>query len=150
MLERFHTQPAILKAFGWQTLVILAKDWWHDPHSVLEHIERLLRNEIEEEIEEQLDAESDPGIVPEPGPAAPATAVTSPPASEGMKRFEFIDGGSKKFWEIGQNGCEMTVRFGRIGTNGQAQTKTFPDEARASREAQKLIGEKLKRGYKEV
>ena len=67
-----------------------------------------------------------------------------------MKRFEFIDGGSKKFWEIGQNGCEMTVRFGRIGTNGQAQTKTFPDEARASRETQKLIGEKLKRGYKEV
>ena len=150
VLERFHTQPAILKAFGWQTHVILAKDWWHDPHSVLEHIERLLRNEIEEEIEEQVDAESDPGIVPEPEPAAPATAVTSPSAPNGMKRFEFIDGGSKKLWEIGQNGCEVTVRFGRIGANGQAQTKPFPDEARASREVQKLIGEKLKRDYKEV
>ena len=34
--------------------------------------------------------------------------------------------------------------------DGQAQTKTFPEEARAAREAQKLIGEKLKRGYKEV
>jgi hypothetical protein len=43
-LERFHTRPSILRAFGWQVLVILAKDWWHDPQSVLDRIERLLRN----------------------------------------------------------------------------------------------------------
>ena len=42
-LERFHTQPSILEAFGWQVLIILAKDWWHDPRAVLERIERLLR-----------------------------------------------------------------------------------------------------------
>ena len=67
-----------------------------------------------------------------------------------MKRFEFIEAGSKKFWEIGQSGCEMTVRYGRIGINGQTQTKTFPDEALTTREAQKLIAEKVRKGYVEA
>lgn len=48
----------------------------------------------------------------------------------------------------------MTVSYGRIGTAGQSQsqsqTKTFADEFRAAREAQKLIAEKLKKGYTEV
>jgi len=41
------------------------------------------------------------------------------------------------------------VRFGRIGTAGQTQSKTFADAARARREADQLIGEKLKKGYRE-
>jgi predicted DNA-binding WGR domain protein len=157
VLERFHTQPSILKAFGWQVLVILAKDWWHDPAGVIERIERLLRHEPEAEEETSEDA-----ILPEPEPKAPSvdSEATSPapplppapqPASPtSMKRFEFIEGGSKKFWEIGQTGCDMTVRYGRIGTNGQTQTKTFPDEARTAREVQKLIAEKVKKGYVEA
>lgn len=149
VLERFHTQPSILKAFGWQVLVILAKDWWHDPQSVLDRIERLLRNEIEDEVEIQCEAE--PEAVPEPTPQPPPPApVSAPSAPNRMQRFEFIEAGSKKFWEIGQNGCEMTVRYGRIGTNGQMQNKTFPDEARARREVQKLITEKVRKGYTEV
>jgi predicted DNA-binding WGR domain protein len=42
------------------------------------------------------------------------------------------------------------VRFGRIGTAGQSQTKSFADEARAKREAGNLIAEKVKKGYVEV
>lgn len=151
VLERFHTQPSILKAFGWQVLVILAKDWWHDPASVIERIERLLRNEIEEvEPEEEPVEESAvaPEVTPVPQPEPPSPQ-SSPATPSGLKRFEFIEGGSKKFWEIGQTGCDMTVRYGRIGTNGQTQTKTFPDEARTSREVQKLIAEKMKKGYTE-
>ena len=41
------------------------------------------------------------------------------------------------------------MRFGRIGTAGQSQTKTFADEAKAKREAENLIAEKLKKGYVE-
>ena len=147
VLERFHTQPSILKAFGWQVLVILAKDWWHDPAAVIERIERVLRNEVEEELIELNEVtplnESTPPIEP---PAAPPRQ----PAATTLRRFEFVEGGSKKFWEIGQTGCDMTVRYGRIGTNGQTQTKTFPDEARTAREVQKLIAEKVKKGYTEV
>ena len=154
VLERFHTQPSILKAFGWQVLVVLAKDWWHDPQSVLDRVERLLRNEIEveeEEIPEEQATASEPEEVPESSaindPESPLPSLAVPAL---LTRFEFIEGSSKKFWEIGQSGCEMTVRYGRIGANGQTQTKTFPDEARTSREVQKLTAEKLKKGYRAV
>lgn len=152
VLERFHTQPSILNAFGWQALVVLAKDWWHDPSAVIERVERLLRNEAE--VMDLTDAMDDPEPEPESAPLVPSPEPELPtaPASlpSGMKRFEFIEGGSKKFWEIGQSGCDMTVRYGRLGTNGQTQTKTFPDEARAAREVQKLIAEKVKKGYAEA
>ena len=41
------------------------------------------------------------------------------------------------------------VRFGRIGTAGQSQTKSFANDAKAQHEADKLIAEKLKKGYVE-
>jgi len=63
--------------------------------------------------------------------------------------FEFTGGSSRKFWEIILDGNEFAVRFGRIGTLGQSQTKRFADEATAKREAEHLIAEKLKKGYVE-
>ena len=60
-----------------------------------------------------------------------------------MKRyFEFVDGNSCKFWEITTGGKNVTVRFGRIGTNGQTQTKTLADADAATKHAEKLIKEK--------
>jgi predicted DNA-binding WGR domain protein len=64
------------------------------------------------------------------------------------RRFEFKDGSSAKFWEIGVSGGTMTVRFGRIGTDGQTQTKKLG--AGAAGAAEKLIGEKTRKGYVEV
>jgi predicted DNA-binding WGR domain protein len=82
----------------------------------------------------------------EPGP----TSAAPVPASNAVRHFEFVGGSSKKFWEISQSGNSVTVCFGRIGTAGQSQTKTFTDEARARREAERLIAEKLKKGYTET
>lgn len=61
--------------------------------------------------------------------------------------FELSDGTSKKFWEISVDAKALKVRFGRIGTRGQEQIKRFssPDEARAEQE--RLVREKLKKGY---
>lgn len=42
------------------------------------------------------------------------------------------------------------MRFGRIGTAGQAQTKAFPTADAARREHDKLVAEKTKKGYAEV
>jgi predicted DNA-binding WGR domain protein len=42
------------------------------------------------------------------------------------------------------------VRYGRIGSEGQSNVKTFPDEAAAARHADKLIAEKTGKGYLEV
>jgi len=67
-----------------------------------------------------------------------------------MRRFEFKEGSSSKFWEVDVEGKDLTVRFGKIGTNGQTQTKSFPTEAKASAERDKLIKEKTGKGYSEV
>jgi predicted DNA-binding WGR domain protein len=63
------------------------------------------------------------------------------------KRFEFVGGGSDKFWEITTRGTEVNVRFGRNGTNGQTTTKMFPDAAAARNHADKLIRQKTGKGY---
>src|SRR5205823_9312706 len=84
------------------------------------------------------------------GPKAkPPTAPASASAPGSVRHFEFIGGSSRKFWEISASDNSFTVRFGRIGTSGQSQTKTFADEAKANLEAEKLIAEKVKKGYTE-
>ncbi len=45
LLERYITQPSILRAFGWKTLLIIARDWYFERDAVLERIERLLQGE---------------------------------------------------------------------------------------------------------
>ena len=58
-----------------------------------------------------------------------------------MRRFELREGTSSKFWEIEVEAAAMTVRFGRIGTNGQVKTKSFASAAAAKAEHDKLIKE---------
>jgi predicted DNA-binding WGR domain protein len=72
------------------------------------------------------------------------------PASKIKRRFESREGSSDKFWEVAISGKEVTVRFGRTRTNGQTTTKTFPDEAAATKHAEKLVREKTGKGYVEI
>lgn len=74
----------------------------------------------------------------------------SVPSTTTSRRFEFVEGASRKFWEVAINGTDVTVRFGRIGTTGQTQTKSFPDGAAATKHADKLIQEKTGKGYREA
>jgi predicted DNA-binding WGR domain protein len=66
------------------------------------------------------------------------------------RRFEYVDGCSDKYWEIHRAGTRVTVHFGRHGTTGQAITKTFPDEAAASKQVERMIRQKTSKGYMEV
>lgn len=66
------------------------------------------------------------------------------------RRFEFIEGSSRKFWEVSISGNNVTVRYGRIGTNGQSQTKSFTSPAAAAQHADKQIAAKLAKGYREL
>jgi predicted DNA-binding WGR domain protein len=67
-----------------------------------------------------------------------------------MRRFEFIEGSSSKFWEVEVAGDALTVRYGRIGTQGQTQTKAYASDAKAQAEHDKLVREKTGKGYAEV
>ncbi|MGY0230700.1 WGR domain-containing protein [Longispora urticae] len=60
------------------------------------------------------------------------------------------DGGSHKFYEVRIDGTELTIRFGRIGEQGQAKTSSFPSTDRALAEAEKKIREKMRKGYEEA
>ena len=67
-----------------------------------------------------------------------------------MRRFELIEGNSSKFWEVEQAGSELNIRWGRIGTAGQSQTKSFDDGPKAATALNKLVSEKTSKGYKEA
>ncbi len=67
-----------------------------------------------------------------------------------MRRFEYSAGGSDKFWEIELVGDSFTVNYGRIGTKGQTQTKSFKSSQEAQTEHDKLVQEKQKKGYVEL
>lgn len=67
-----------------------------------------------------------------------------------MRTFVFEDDKSHKFWQIELSGASYTVTYGKVGTTGQTKTKTFPDEAKALKEHDKLVAEKLAKGYVET
>jgi predicted DNA-binding WGR domain protein len=47
------------------------------------------------------------------------------------------------------DGCEVRVRYGRIGSAGTTNVKGFADAAAARQGADKLIAEKTGKGYVE-
>jgi uncharacterized protein (TIGR02996 family) len=67
-----------------------------------------------------------------------------------MRTFVFTDAKSNKFWNIDLQGSSFTVQFGKVGTRGQTQTKDFPDAAAARKAHDKLVAEKLAKGYVET
>src|ERR1044072_8369440 len=67
-----------------------------------------------------------------------------------MRRFEFVEGTSAKFWAAGVEGTNFVVVYGRLGTSGQRKEKGFPTEDAAKKELEKKIAEKLREGYSEV
>jgi DNA ligase-1 len=86
--------------------------------------------------------------------AAPAKAATKPSAAPtadrpGMRRFEYVEGTSSKFWEVWVAGSQMFTRYGRIGSGGQTTIKDFADEAGAIKATEKMIREKTGKGYVE-
>lgn len=81
-------------------------------------------------------------------PAATSHATAGPGSSD-VRYFEYQDAKSDKFWEITTSGLDVTVRYGRTGTSGQSQTKSFDNEPAVARHVNKLIDEKVAKGYTE-
>lgn len=67
-----------------------------------------------------------------------------------MRTFEYRDAKSAKFWNIELKGKSFTVTYGRLGAKGQTQTKDFPTDEKAKIAHDKLIAEKLGKGYTET
>ncbi|XYI00687.1 WGR domain-containing protein [Sorangium sp. So ce1128] len=67
-----------------------------------------------------------------------------------MRRFEFVQGTSAKFWMADVDDRTFIVVYGRLGTAGQRKEKAFPTAEAAARELEKKVAEKLREGYQEV
>lgn len=160
LLERDLMKPNLLRAFGWRVAVVLSKDWWENPDNVLTRLKRIAEDDDEWEAAETASspAEDDSAEVsPENDPATDETSASdSPPeapaasAANLQRYFEFVQGTSAKFWEITVHGHDQIVRFGRIGSQGQSKTKTFPDPTSAEQDALRQIRKKLEKGYRDV
>ncbi|HAW5999556.1 TPA: WGR and DUF4132 domain-containing protein [Escherichia coli] len=66
-----------------------------------------------------------------------------------MRHFIYQDEKSHKFWAVEQQDNELHISWGKVGTNGQSQIKSFSDAAAAAKAELKLIAEKTKKGYVE-
>lgn len=55
-----------------------------------------------------------------------------------------------KFWNIRVGTDEFVVQYGKLGTIGKVQIKSFEDEDDCRKEADKLIRQKLRKGYVET
>lgn len=68
-----------------------------------------------------------------------------------MKRV-FINqiGDSNKFWTIEQSDNSYSVSWGKVGTEGRASNKVFSTVDECFREIEKIIKEKINKGYQEV
>lgn len=61
--------------------------------------------------------------------------------------LEFEEGTSSKFWRARVDGATLYVNYGKIGTAGQTQVKDFGSADLATKEYDKLVREKRKKGY---
>lgn len=161
LLERYLQRPAILQAFGWRLATVYAKDWFHDPAAVLRHLNLVIAGEKPPEVEMPEDdvpvlaAAEEPApyetapVAPAPAPAVVAPVSSVPAGQPVVRRFTCTEEGASKFWEVALLGTELSVRFGRIGTKGQEQSRSFTTAEAAQREQAKLIRSKIAKGYTE-
>jgi len=172
ILERDVMRPRLLRDFGWNVCQVFAKDWYQTPNRVLERVLRLaggeadldprendagdLRNEAPT-VRESTDrdalmggGEQLPNDSVEQKSDNDLTATSGADVDGRLTRyFELTDEKSSKFWEITLSGTAHAVRFGRIGGAGQELTKEFDDTARARADFEKLVRQKLAKGYQE-
>jgi predicted DNA-binding WGR domain protein len=65
------------------------------------------------------------------------------------KHLKYIDDTSDKFWQIEVKDLQFTVMYGKNGTLGVTQTKMFDSNEACIKAAEKLLNEKIKKGYSE-
>ena len=67
-----------------------------------------------------------------------------------MRCFINKKSGSNKFWNIEVKNKTLHIQYGRIASNGKLLIKEFNNKTSAQMAADKIIEEKLAKGYKEV
>lgn len=158
LLELYYQRPAILKSFGWRTMHLYAKDWLNNPDKMIELIvKRIIETNIEPVNEEEVALPSFEKVAEHENAAIESTEQPLIKPNDSVAGYEhlnfqrltYIDMGSSKFWESACEDVKLIIRFGRIGTKGQINIKSFDTPEIATREREKLVKEKLNKGYQQ-
>lgn len=156
--ERYVFRPGILRSFRWKVLDLPGKDWLDDPEAVIARIEAMLTSGEDSALNIALDDARSGPLAPPPVVQTGAPPVMAAAASEGsnaaqsgetVRSLRSEQGGSNKFWRASLRGTDLTIHYGRMGTAGQSLLKQFESSERAQREMEKLVSEKLRKGYEE-
>ena len=136
VIEQYYQRPAILESFGWKIINVYAKDWLEDKEAILATILRELKDK----------AATTPAIPPAATgqqPSLPQQQLPIP--APGI--IELISADGERFWELGRAGSRITMRFGRAGTKGQMQIRTYLHEAEAIASMEQLVADQKKQGF---
>jgi predicted DNA-binding WGR domain protein len=178
ILERDVMRPKLLRDFGWNVCQVLAKDWYQARDRVVNRVLALAGGEADidpekhdgsplaTDVANEVVGDSDGNgglaaiVTDEPLPSVESDVMDQvKPLEDGSttdgnvdratRYFEFSDSKSSKFWEIALVGSRHSVRFGRIGTAGQELAKEFESSEAARIDFERLVREKLAKGYQE-
>lgn len=133
LVEQYFQRPSILTSFGWTITNVYAKDWLENSEAVLQLLLNKLENRVAPEAEVTTSAHV--ALTPELTPNDSLTTTLHSPEGD-------------KFWSIKQSGPELQIRFGRNGTPGQVQVKSYNSETEAASHKDLLINGQLESGYK--
>lgn len=133
LIELYFQRPAILEAFGWKLTTVFAKDWLEDSQRVLNKLVQLVEQKSEpvKEVQPVKTEESLPLIT---------VAVNT-------NKTRMVSAAGDLFWEVELQGYQLFLRFGKMGTNGQAQVKSFDSEEEAKTNKDELIRQQREKGF---
>ena len=139
IIEQYFQRPAILKEIGWRQISVFTKDWLHDPEKVMSAIVKALHGQKDHTAEfynSQL--------------AASLSINTKNGYDElNFQRLVIEESEASKFWEIATDQQRLIIRSGRVGAKGQTIVKRYPSKEAAEKEKQKLLKERMEKGYRE-
>ena len=158
LLEQYYQRPAILKSFGWRTMHLYAKDWLQNPQKMVELIVKRINETQIDDTEEEVELPTFDKIVEDQEIDTEQQTIKSASTSEPVIGYEqavferliYTDMGSNKFWESAIEDVKLIIRFGKIGTKGQVNIKTFSSQELAKKEREKVVKEKLNKGYRSI
>ncbi|AFD06308.1 AAA domain-containing protein [Solitalea canadensis] len=145
MLEQYFQRPEVLQACGWKIMPVYAKDWLNDHESVIESIIKKLSLAEEEQTEEEVDGflieeEVELPLLGKPSLGTPYDHLV-------FDRIVCINDQSNKFWEAAVDKNKLVVRFGKIGSKGQLQIKTYINTLEAEEAKLSMLMAKKSQGY---
>ena len=82
---------------------------------------------------------------------AVTTTIAIPPSyprPDGEQGTTLHSAEHDKFWQINQSGAELHIRFGKTGTRGQVQIKSYSSEEEAASHKDMLVNSQLESGYR--